>query len=443
MSSCAMRVGLSLVLSLAAALATDECHDATDCAFSALQRRAKRGTADVNRAPPSVPPTLPTEKPDVLPPLPSLLQTEAEGNSSFRYCQDTCWLDYGFKKGDCKCDIHRGWYMWICWKRNGKRIKTEYGHQFNCHGLSKAPKAPAAPAPPPPPKMYSSEMNPMYKVRNKQLVKNSTAPLMTFHLFRVQSDTNYSCCANADLTTAGAAMFYLHNEIVWHAKSRSGTNFADPKTRIVRYKVMTKATQPLFDLGMNFGVMNEFDITECTGPFECENFKRFGYTVGCENWVEGSAANFPHQKWNTLNKYPEAAWFSLPGPCPMAKLGQKSKGCLETQPGGKCPGEMEPNGQGDCTYNTQYAGEIKIDKLVGISDYQNFVASGGREYDPLTDQGVHLNFWDGRFDSVLNEWRTRKLMQLFDDTYPSERTIDAPECDFNKWKFYQGTPHHP
>ena len=30
-------------------------------------------------------------------------------------------------------------------------------------------------------------------------------------------------------------------EIVWHAKSRSGTNFADPKTRIVRYKVMTKA----------------------------------------------------------------------------------------------------------------------------------------------------------------------------------------------------------
>ena len=44
-------------------------------------------------------------------------------------------------------------------------------------------------------------------------------------------------------------------------------------------------------------VMNEFDITECTGPFDCENFKRFGYTVGCENWVEGSAANFPHQKW--------------------------------------------------------------------------------------------------------------------------------------------------
>ena len=52
----------------------------------------------------------------------------------------------------------------------------------------------------------------------------------------MQSETNYPCCANADLTTAGAAMFYLQNEIVWHATSRAGTNFADPKTRIVRYK---------------------------------------------------------------------------------------------------------------------------------------------------------------------------------------------------------------
>lgn len=32
-------------------------------------------------------------------------------------------------------------------------MAEEYGHQFNCHGLSKAPKAPAAPAPTPPPKM--------------------------------------------------------------------------------------------------------------------------------------------------------------------------------------------------------------------------------------------------------------------------------------------------
>lgn len=31
---------------------------------------------------------------------------------------------------------------------------------------------------------------------------------------------------------------------MWHAKTRAGTNFADPKTRIVRYKVLTKAPCP-------------------------------------------------------------------------------------------------------------------------------------------------------------------------------------------------------
>ncbi|CAJ1341817.1 unnamed protein product [Effrenium voratum] len=227
------------VAALAAFAVDDECREQS-CALSALQRRA-RLTGEVEEA---------------------SLESESEaaaGNASFRYCEDSCWLDYGFIKGDCRCDKHHGWYMWICWKRHGHRIKTEYGHQFNCHGLSKPappppPPPPKAPPPPPPPvKTYASKEHPEYKVTNKLLLKNSSAPLMTFHLFRVQSDTNYSCCANADLTTAGAAMFYLHNEIVFHAKSRAGTNFQDPKTRIVRYKVMTRATQPLFDIGMNFG----------------------------------------------------------------------------------------------------------------------------------------------------------------------------------------------
>ncbi|CAE7802120.1 hypothetical protein AK812_SmicGene24581 [Symbiodinium microadriaticum] len=399
----------------------DECDgsDGSECALQALQRRAVQGES-------------------------SSEVSLGESNSSFRYCHESCWLKYGFVKGDCRCDVHRGWYMWICWKRNGVRIKPEYGHQFNCHGLTHA--APAPP-PPPPPKEYTSSYNPKYRVRNPELVNASTAPLMTFHLYRVQSDANYSCCANADLTTAGAAMFYLHNEIVWHAKSRAGTNFADPKTRIRRYKVWTRATQPLYDLGMNFGVMNEFDITECTGPFDCENFKRFGYTVGCENWVEGSAANFPHQKWNKLNFYPNAAWFSLPGPCPFGKLDAKSASCKATQPGGQCPEGIFPDGSGDCTYQIAPAGEIRIDDLVGITEetgnYANFIKVGGREYDPVIDQGVHLNFWDGRFDAMLCEWRTKKLEDMFAKKYPDDPTIEAPECDFNKWKFYHGTSHKP
>lgn len=236
-------------------------------------------------------------------------------------------------------------------------------------------------------------------------------------------------------------MFYLHNEIVWHPTSRSGTNFDVAKTRITRYKVTTKATQPLVDLGMDFGVMNEFDLTQCTGPFECENFGRFGYAIGCEDWQAGSPANFPHQKWNLLNKYPNASWFSLPGTCPMSALSQKSDECKLSQPGGECPKGITPSGTGDCTYTLEEAGEIKIDDMVGMSSYEEFVAQGGREYDPITDQGIHLNFWDGRLDDVLCRQRTEHMISMFDSKYPNETTIAAPLCNFNKYKFYAGTPH--
>ena len=60
--------------------------------------------------------------------MPKALPSFLEQNSSIRYCEDTCWLDYGFKKGDCKCDKHHGWYMWICWKRGGASLENKLFH---------------------------------------------------------------------------------------------------------------------------------------------------------------------------------------------------------------------------------------------------------------------------------------------------------------------------
>ena len=87
-----------------------------------------------------------------------------------------------------------------------------------------------------------------------------------------------------------------------------------------------------------FQVMNEFDITECTGPFDTWAFDSFliqeartvrTSSASATRWAvrtgwkaasqlvskkkglsAGSAANFPHQKWNLLNKYPNSSWFS-------------------------------------------------------------------------------------------------------------------------------------
>jgi len=189
---------------------------------------------------------------------------------------------------------------------------------------------------------------------------------------------------------------------------------------------------------MNFGVMNAFDITRCTGPFECSNFETYGYTVGCENWIRGSPANFPHQEFDETNKYPNAMWYSLPGPCPLAGLNDKSEACKASQPGGQCPPGVVPTGTGDCTYSLEPAGEVTIDELEGIDGYKEFIAAGGREYDPDADQGTHLNFWDGKLDDVLCKNRVQALLKMFDKKYPNDPTIEPPECDFNKYMFFPG-----
>merc|ERR1719229_1141705 len=118
-------------------------------------------------------------------------------------------------------------------------------------------------------------------------------------------------------------MWYLHNEIVIHPKlQRSGTYFSTKKTRLEKFRIQTRATQPLFLAGMNFGVVNAFDIGKCTGPYECKNFDHYGYTVGCEAW-DNYDRGFPHSQWVGVNYYPGAAWFSLPGPCPSKGLKDK------------------------------------------------------------------------------------------------------------------------
>merc|ERR1711957_928437 len=109
----------------------------------------------------------------------------------------------------------------------------------------------------------------------------------------------------------GGVLWYLHNEIVCHCPKLYGLK------NIRRYKVQTRATQPLYDKGMNFGVRHAFDLGKCTGPVwghdTCDKdaWSRYGYIVGCNDMVNGA---FPFPEWRV--KYPGAAWYSVPGNCP-------------------------------------------------------------------------------------------------------------------------------
>jgi len=270
------------------------------------------------------------------------------------------------------------------------------------------------------------------------LMKPSSAPLLDFYLYRVQSNETYDPM-DQDLANVGGALWYLHNEIVWHKHmQRSGTYFSNTKTRVEKFRIKTRATEPLYQLGMNFGVVNTFDSTKCTGPFDCYNFKNYGYTVGCENWEKDSPSAFPHSQWVGQNKYPGAAWYSLPGPCPTKGLGHKTKECMIQEPGGKCVGVGDPTGEGNCTFTFEKVGEISIDELEGISDPAAFVASGGEEYSKKLDAGIGNHFWDRKMDVTANKWREARFEQLFKEKYPNLPVLDEPKCDFDKYKFFPG-----
>lgn len=254
-------------------------------------------------------------------------------------------------------------------------------------------------------------------------------------MYRVQGDEDYPQ-PNHNLANLAGALWYLHNEIVWHNEGRYGTYFSSPVTRILKFRVQMRATQPLFELGMHFGVMNTFDSGECTGPWDCDNFPKSGYAVGCETWEAGAASNFPHQQWNNLNHYRGALWYSLPGSCPSQRYTNKTDECKKRAPGGVCPQGVEPTGTWDCTYRLHQVGEITINELEGITDYEDFIRQGGREYDPNVDKGVRTAFWDHLQNEGACAWRVQEAERMFREKYPHHQVLHEPKCDFDRHKFY-------
>jgi len=277
--------------------------------------------------------------------------------------------------------------------------------------------------------------------QDRRLYRRSRAPWHEFYMYRAQSDENYPP-ENQNLGNLAGIMWYLHNEIVWHhSLARGGTYFSTPKTRIERFKVKTRATQPLYEMGMNFGVLNEFDSGQCTGPYNCNNFAEFGYAVGCETWHGSKGAAFPHYMWKSQNHYPGATWYSLPGPCSSRSIKNKTAECQKVEIGGAgCPlWRNTPSGTGSCTYSYVKVGEITLNELEGITDPQAFIKKGGHEYIRSLDKGTHMTFWDNMHSEKACEKRVAWAHELFRRKYPYHTYLAEPACDFDHFKFYKST----
>eukprot|EP00931_Biecheleriopsis_adriatica_P072939 TRINITY_DN4731_c0_g1_i1.p1 TRINITY_DN4731_c0_g1~~TRINITY_DN4731_c0_g1_i1.p1 ORF type:complete len:585 (+),score=109.56 TRINITY_DN4731_c0_g1_i1:73-1827(+) len=293
------------------------------------------------------------------------------------------------------------------------------------------------------------------------LNKPSSAPLLTFYVYRAVSNEVYPPL-NTNVGSLAGVLWYLHHEVVVQAPRKFNVE------RILRYKVQMRATEPLLRLGMNYGVRLAFDKGQATGPFVCGRnkagssyspkfcglanggktgfdfeaksvhmkpykdifeFSAYGYAVGCNNLGEYPFPMYPVY-------YPDAVWYSVPGICPE-KLYNDKTDCKDTRPGGYCPG-VTPTGNGTCTWNYEPAGEIELDELVGIPDYSAFRSSGKREYDPITDMGKGFSWWNGINSTKANAERVKQAQALFEKKNPTDPALTAtPKCDFNFGQYYK------
>eukprot|EP00927_Polykrikos_kofoidii_P053516 TRINITY_DN48128_c0_g1_i1.p1 TRINITY_DN48128_c0_g1~~TRINITY_DN48128_c0_g1_i1.p1 ORF type:complete len:548 (+),score=64.95 TRINITY_DN48128_c0_g1_i1:51-1646(+) len=281
-----------------------------------------------------------------------------------------------------------------------------------------------------------------YLPRDPVLLMPSTAPTQTIYVYRAQTNETFMpALANVNAASLGAVLWYLHNEVVHNCPRRGSIYSKYDITRILRYRVTHKATQPLFDRGMNYGPFCAFDYAACRGPGNRhgEDWARYGYNIGCER-----VGDWPHEQFGSAKAYPNAIWYSLPGPCPNEDLPHKNRACIAQEPGGLSE-DSDPTGAGNSTFTFESAGEVHLDELVGIaarwSSHESFCREGCSEYLPHLNRGTcGLHFWDHRWDKESNAKRVRQTDDLFFRRYPNlprDRDIPTPRCDFNKRVFYE------
>jgi hypothetical protein len=241
------------------------------------------------------------------------------------------------------------------------------------------------------------------------------APTYTFYMYRVTGDTDWPI-ENVNAASLGGVLWYLHNEVIVAKPRKFGIK------RMRRFKVQVAGTPALAKLNMTFGVRFAYDTQVCTGagpwasPKECEaQFKKYGHFIGCNHL---GSYPFPTAAKGFPNHYPEAVWYSLPGQ-------------------GRCHGR--PTGEDNCTYSFEEKGDILLDELVGIKDYDEIQS----EYDITTDRGLGFSWWDHKFDDWACRQRWLHVRDVWSKRFPGEKSdfeLPAPSCDF-KCDFYPNPPY--
>merc|ERR1712045_742207 len=97
-------------------------------------------------------------------------------------------------------------------------------------------------------------------------------------------------------------------------------------------------------------------------------YRKAGFVVGCQTNPTDRAHYMSTAKTVTGHcATPEecnpSMWFSLPGPCPSADFAEKTSGCRQQNPGGRCDAA---SGARDCTYSIEDAGDVRFEEFTGM-----------------------------------------------------------------------------
>jgi len=213
------------------------------------------------------------------------------------------------------------------------------------------------------------------------------------YMYRAQSDSDYPM-ENINAADVLGVLWYLHNEAVSSCPRKNKI------TRILRLKVTFRKPT------MGFVA---FDSGRCTVAHCGRLWRSYGFAVGCQD--VGYGADYEVGQMGL-----HGHWYSLPGACPSQERLHKNATCKLAEPGGACRSLAD---SADCVYQVEHAGEIRLDELEGIEDYDAFCQAGNLEYSKADDKGWNLHFWDGKTDLAKCRWRYNMIMRAFRNQYPN------------------------
>mmetsp|Transcript_92997 Transcript_92997/g.267544 ORF Transcript_92997/g.267544 Transcript_92997/m.267544 type:complete len:271 (+) Transcript_92997:36-848(+) len=227
--------------------------------------------------------------------------------------------------------------------------------------------------------------------------------LMTFYLYHATTD-GFPILQNVDMANAEGILMLVHRHVVTQCPRNGDV------TRIIRYIVTVRNTDALFKATKKqFAPYELFAGGKCVntnGTTPClEEYGKYGYVVGCQVAPTSDPM---------YGNYAHPMFFSFPG-----------GGDGEF---GEC---ATPDGGPSCTWKADYAGEVRLDEMSGLTDAFTFCSTPGNvEYNMTLDKGHGSSFWDNRRDAGACAHRVRYLHELFKLKYPAYPTdLGYPKCE--------------